>query len=48
MIHIPNVLWISVVLAQASDEIDGDTIVYYWHGEDQIRHLVGARWTLDT
>jgi hypothetical protein len=33
----------------SSEQLNDDTIltVYYWHGEDQIRHLVGTQWSLD-
>ena len=33
----------------SSEQLDDGTIltVYYWHGEDQIRHLVGTRWNLE-
>ena len=33
----------------SSEQVDDRTIltVYYWHEKDQIRHLVGTRWSLD-
>ena len=33
----------------SSEQLEDGSIltVYYWHGEDQIRHLVSTRWTLD-
>jgi hypothetical protein len=34
----------------SSEQLDDGSIltVYYWHEEDQIRHLVSSRWTLDS
>lgn len=34
----------------SSEELDDGSIitVYYWHEEDQIRHLVSSRWRLDS